>query len=134
MSFRSTAELPELGGAVSETCGKGQASRTWEQTLIFQPPSDDTPVPCDSPEPMDLCGSPYPASHVEMMRSPCAPAAVATNKSSLLRVRGWDVLIALLICSFAPRQHLINTSGRREKAYVLQRSTLIVSKGRETKL
>lgn len=85
--------------------------------LDIPAPSDGMPVACDRIKPMDLCGSQYPASHEETMRSLCAPVAVATNKSSLVRVRGWDVLIALLIWSFAPRQHLINTLGRREKVY-----------------
>lgn len=80
--------------------------------------SEGMPVPPDAIKPSDLCSSQYPASHEEMMRSPCAPAAVAANISSLVRVGGWDVLIALLIPRFAPRQHLINTSGRQEeKAY-----------------
>ncbi|CAB1413071.1 unnamed protein product [Pleuronectes platessa] len=39
-------------------------------------------------KPMDLCGSQHPTSHEAMMRSLCAPAAVATNKSSLVTLRG----------------------------------------------
>lgn len=72
------------------------------------------------------------------MMSLCAQGAVATNKSSLVRVRGWDVLIALLIQSFAPPtapdKHIRETE---EKAYGLgglQPQTLIASQCRRTKL
>lgn len=67
------------------------------------------PVPVDL-SPTCLC---CPVSHEEVMRSPCATAAVPTNKSCLVRVRGGDVLIALLIWIFVPGQHLINTSNRQ---------------------
>lgn len=58
---------------------------------------DCMPVPCDCIKLMDLCSSLYPASYVEMMKSSCVLAPVATNKSSPVRVMGLDVLIALLI-------------------------------------
>lgn len=88
----------------------------WEQTVIFPPQMACLhPVIVSNPW---TCVALYPASHKEVMRSLCASVAVTTNKSSLVRVRGWDVLIALLIWSFAPRQRLINTSGGQGRKHM----------------
>lgn len=67
----------------------------------------------------------------------CASVAVAVNKSSLVRVGGWGVLIALLIWNFAPRQHLINTSRRPSRRPIEPEGLsfhLIVSESRKKTL
>lgn len=127
MSVLVKSELPvhsiasRAGGSCGKTCGKGQAylicRLQLEQTLILEPHSGGTPVPCDGITPTDLCGSRYPASHIELMRSLCALAAVVTNKSSLVSqgLGSTNCFIDLELCSTtAADKHIRKTV---EKAY-----------------